>query len=88
MKKLFLATAAVAALAACDVNVTSNDARTQETLNAVSNTASDLGEQAENFAEDAGDTLSNATRDAAREVQEFGNDVQERVGEPENNKSR
>ncbi len=80
MKKLLLATAAAAAIAGCDINVSSNDARTQETLNSVQETAKDLGNQAGNFAAEAGDTLSNAAQGAGEEVQEFGNSIGNREG--------
>jgi type IV secretory pathway TrbL component len=80
MKKLLLAAAATAAIAGCNVNVSSNDARTQETLNSVQETAKDLGNQAGNFAAEAGDTLSNAAKGAGEEVQDFGNSIGDRDG--------
>jgi hypothetical protein len=64
MKKLLIVAAGALAVGACDVNVTSNDARTQDALN-----------QAQDLAKDAGNTLSNAASAAGNEVQDLGNRV-------------
>ncbi len=76
MRKLLIggATAALA-LGACDVNVTSNDARTQQALNQAQDTLGDLGNGAGELAQDAGNTLSNAAGSASNEVQDLGNRV-------------
>ena len=62
MKKLLIVAAGALAVGACDVNVTSNDAGTQQALN-----------QAQDLAKDAGSTLANAAEAAGNEVQDLGN---------------
>ena len=78
MNRMALTAAAIGALAltACDVNVTSNDARTREALNDIQEGAADLANTAGNVAEETGADLSNAAQDAGDELQRVGNRVE------------
>jgi hypothetical protein len=75
MKKLLMVAAGVSALGAagCDVNVSSNDARTQNVLNQAQDTLGDLGNEAGNMAADTGNALSNAAQSAGNGIQDLGN---------------
>ncbi len=64
MRKLAIAAVAGLGLAGCDVSVTSNDADTRNTLNAVEQGASDLRNQAEVVGRDIGNEFGRAA-DAA-----------------------
>jgi len=58
MRKLLIGAAATLAIAGCgDINVTSNDAGTQNALDRAEATARDIGNEAGALAEDAGNGL-------------------------------
>ncbi|HEX8193278.1 MAG TPA: hypothetical protein VF552_10300 [Allosphingosinicella sp.] len=71
MSKLPLTAAAALgalALAACEVNVSSNDAATQNAIEDVRNGAADLVNGAGNVAADVGNELGEAARDAGNTI--------------------
>lgn len=69
MRKLpLIAAAGALALAACDVNVSSNDASTQNAIEDVQAGAADLVNGAGNIAADVGNELGEAARDAGNTI--------------------
>ena len=75
MKKLLIVAAGVSAvgIAGCDVNVTSNDAGTQQALNQAQDAARDFGNEAANMAADTGNSLSNVAESAGNGLQDLSN---------------
>ena len=63
MKKLLIVAAGVGALgvAGCDVNVTSNDAATQQAINQAQDTLGDIGNEAGELARDAGNGMQDVS---------------------------
>ena len=73
-KHLMIAAGASAILVAgCDVNVSSNDAGTQQALNQAQDAARDFGNEAANMAADAGNSLSNVAESAGNGMQDLSN---------------
>ena len=89
MKKLPLVAAAGAlALGACNVNVSSNDAATQNAIEGVQQGAADLVNGAGNVAADVGNDLGEVARDAGNAVGEATRDAgaaADRVGDAASN---
>ncbi len=84
MKKLAAVAIGLLGLAGCDVNVTSNDARTRDTINDVQGTVGELANTAEDAVGRTAEDLRNVARDTGGELQEVGNAIQgagERAGD-------
>lgn len=60
------------ALGGCDVNVTSNDAATRNTINSLEQGAADLVDEAGNVAADAGNELGRAADAAGNGLDKVG----------------
>ncbi|HEX8643696.1 MAG TPA: hypothetical protein VF702_07255 [Allosphingosinicella sp.] len=71
-KPAWIAIAGALALAGCDVNVSSNDAATQNAIEDVQQGASDLVNGAGNLAADAGNEIGEAARDAGNTIDKVG----------------
>jgi len=70
-----IVTAGAVALAGCGVNVSSNDSDTQNAINSVGETASDLVDAAGNAASDVGNEFGEAARDTGNAVQNVGESI-------------
>jgi hypothetical protein len=85
MRKLpLIAAAGALALGACNVNVSSNDSATQNTIEDVQAGAADLVNGAGNVAADVGNELGEAARDAGNELGDVGRgagNAADRVGD-------
>lgn len=101
MRKLPPTAAAMGALAlaACNVNVSSNDAATQNAIedvqagaadlvNGASNVAADVGNDLGDVARDAGNTIGDATRSAGNAADRVGDAARDEKAEADGNTAR
>jgi hypothetical protein len=79
-KPALVAVAGAFALAGCNVNVSSNDAATQNAIEDVQQGASDFVNGAGNLAADAGNELGEAARDAGNTLERVGDAAGNEVG--------
>jgi hypothetical protein len=71
-KRAFGILVGAAALAGCNVNVTSNDAETRDALNAIAEGAADFRNEAEVVAGDAGNEIVRAADAAGNGIDRIG----------------
>ncbi|HEY0013408.1 MAG TPA: hypothetical protein VGB79_11235 [Allosphingosinicella sp.] len=100
MRKLpLIAAAGVLALGACNVNVSSNDASTQNAIedvqagaadlvNGAGNVAADVGNELGDVARDAGNTIGDASRSAGNAADRVGDAARDEKTEETGNQAR